>query len=214
VSRKDDWRKLTAELGFEFKEGISAFLDSPTLRRIAAEEMNQKDIRQAESMLRNPMVQTILAKVFMGTASGRYRDYEYALFHSSSRGGSGSRSRYTEYVNIALFFPKDLRCDLLIEKAGPLARLARLLGAGKYMKIPNNEGLNHLLIVKAADKNQAKVILAERAVQEQLAKLYAYSNGFKVTDHGIRYKETGGLIGKAEATEIMDIMADAADRFV
>ena len=75
MSRKDDWRKLTAELGFEFKEGVNAFLDSPTLRRFAAEEMNQKDIRQAESMLRNPMVQTILAKVFMGTASGRYRDF-------------------------------------------------------------------------------------------------------------------------------------------
>ena len=117
-------------------------------------------------------------------------------------------------MNIALFFPKDLRCDLLIEKAGALAGLKRLFLAGKYMKIPNNEGLNHLLIVKAEDKNQAKVILAERSVQEQLAKLYAYSNGFKVTDHGIRYKEVGGLISKANALEVMDLMADAAARFV
>jgi ribosomal protein L30E len=214
MSRKDEWQNLTSELGFEFKEGVNAFLDSPTLRRAAAEEMNQKDIRQAESMLRNPMVQAILAKIFMGAALGRYRDFEFALFHSSSRGGSSSRSSYTEYVNIALFFPKDLRCDLLIEKAGMLAGLKRLLFSGKYIKIPNNEGLNHLVTVKTTDKSQAKVILAERSVQEQLARLFAYSTGFKVTDYGIRYKEVGGIIGKAKALEIMDIMAEAADRFV
>ena len=213
MTRKDEWLQLSAELGFEFKDGVNPFLDSPTLRRFAAEEMNQKDLRQAENLLRNPMVQTILAKIFMGTASGRYRDYEYALFHSSSKGGSESHSSYTEYVNIALFFPKDLRCDLTIEKAGRLVGLKRLFFAGKYMKIPNNEGLNHLVTVKATDKNQAKVILGERAIQEQLARLYGYSNGFKVTDHGIRFKEVGGIISKARAVEIMNIMADAADRF-
>ncbi len=213
MTRKDEWRNLTSELGFEFKEGVNAFLDSPTLRRMAAEEMNQVDVKKADSILRNPMVQTILAKVFMGVASGRYRDFEFAVFHSSSRGGSGPGARHTEYSNVALFFPKDLRCDLVIEKAGPLAGLKRLILVGKYFRIPNNEGLNHLVTVKAADKSQAKVILAERAVQEQLAKLFVYSNGFKVTDHGIRYKEVGGLISKAKAMEIMDVMADAAGRF-
>lgn len=40
MGAKDQWRALAAELGFDFKEGIDAVLDSPTLRLMFGEIMN------------------------------------------------------------------------------------------------------------------------------------------------------------------------------
>ena len=212
MSDKEKWRTLAAGLGFEFKEGIRTFMESPSLLAMAGGEMRIRDVEQAGKLLSHPMVQTILAKVFMGAATGRHRNFEFALLRSSSSSGSGSGSKTTYYVNVVLFFREGLRCGLNIEKAGGFTRLGRFFMPGRYVKVPNNDKMGKLLAMTARDKTQARVLLSDCNVQEALIALFGSADGFTVSDHGIRYKEAGRIIDLDRAKRLMETMADAADR--
>ena len=210
MSIKDEWIALAGELGFEFKEGLRAFTEPKTLYLIAQKEMKVKNVEQAQKFLNHPMVQTLMSKVFMGAAAGRYRDFDFVLLRSSSSSGSSSRNHY---VNVALFFNTDLRCDLEIEKGGFWSRLGRKFFSGSYVKLPNNPKMESDLSIMAKDTGQAQVLLTDSRIQAAVANLFAASSGFKITDYGIRHKEKGDIIDKTRALELMDVMAESARAF-
>lgn len=208
---REEWRRLAQDMNFEFKEGIRAFLESPSLQRIAASELNSKQVQKASQFLSNPMVQSLLSKIFIGAATGFYRDFEFALLRTTRSSGSGGSQIH--YVAISLLFKKDLRSDLEITKAGAFSGLWKKLLKNSYVRIRRNPELDRLITVKAKNKSQAEVLLSSQGVQESLKRLYEFSDDFKITDHGIRYEERGEIIEKERAVEIMEIMVDAAVKF-
>ena len=208
---REEYRKLAAVLGLEYKEGVETFLESPSLRLAAGEALQTKDIQQAEKFLTNPLVKSLLAKVFMGAATGFYRDFEVALFRGTSSGSESSSQTY--YVNISLFFKSNLRCGLQIYHKDFFTRLGAIIFSGSYVKLPGDAPVSKLIAVKAEDKTQAQMYVSSRELLNQIHQLFQYSPDFKITDHGIRYRQRGHIIDPAQARPIMDLMVDTARKF-
>ena len=204
---KEKWRQLARELGFEFKEGLSALTESPALLSMAGPQLKVKNYLQAREFLETPLVKTLLSRVFMGVASGTFQGYEFALLRGS-KGSSGRSRHYT--VNISLFFPRSLQADLKITGRGLGDALARLFKPDSYLSFPHNPGLNKLVAVKARNRQKTEAILADLDFQDKLAALYRYSHNFTANDHGIRYHEPGQIIAHDRARQIMDLMSAAA----
>ena len=206
---KEQWRQLAPQLGFEFKEGIEALLESPSLLQMAGGALNMDQVAKARNFMDHPMVKKLIAMVFMGAATGFHRGFEFALL----RGSSSSSSTKSYHVHISLLFHQSLQCELNIAAGGFLASIGRALFPGSHLKIDHRPELNRMLSIKADDRERALMFLSRFEVQEALMALYSFSRQFTISDHGIRYKEPGHIIDAGRALNIMNLMVDAAEKF-
>lgn len=209
---REQWRSLANEIGFTFKEGIDAFIESPTLAAMAATQIGTGDFEKAKAMLSNPLVKGILDSLFIGTITGSFGGYECTLFRGSdSSSHSGSSTGRIYHVNIALLFRQSLNWGLDITRAGFGAAIAKKLFKKNYLMIPDDKELDRMISIKAAKREPVQLFLTNTKVREQLKKLFSLSGEYHITDHGIRYKVKGEIIGKDEALRILQILSGCAE---
>lgn len=209
MGSKEKWQQLAVELGFEFKTGIRAFLESPTVLKL----FEGRQLPKNPALLQNPMVQMMIEKVFMGTVTGFYRKFEFYLLRGSKGSSSTGGGKQIYYVSVVLLFKNPLGTGLEIRPASFFSSIGKMLMPRKYLKIPNKE-LEQLITAKGKNKNQISVHLYDPKFQEMLLKLFRFSKDFKITDEGIRYEQDSDIIDKNHALEVMDLMATAAEYFL
>ncbi|MBF0529975.1 MAG: hypothetical protein HQK55_12040 [Deltaproteobacteria bacterium] len=213
MSDRNDWVALAKELGLEFKPGIDDLLESPSLQKMVAPELGIKDLSQAMKMLANPMVHSLLSKIFLGAATGFYQDLEFILYRGSSTStrSFGQQTRYAVHINVLFHKNQDMGLDMKAAWWG--AKFGKAIMPNRYLPIPTNPELDKLVVVKTADASRTKLLLERSDLATALLKMYQYSPKFHVTDHGIRYKESGRIIAADRARIIMDLLAEAAEKF-
>lgn len=208
---KEQWKRLAVDLGFEFKHEIRPHVELPSLHKMAAHAVKKGDIERAEKLLKHPMMKELLSKTFTGSATGKYDDFEFALFPSTI---STASSNPTYYINVVLLFEKKLSFGLEIFHNGIISGLVKLIAPAAYVKIDDNTIFNKLIAVKAKRKDQACAFLSDKELQGRLIKLFEFSRSFNISDSAIRYDKGGTIISKAEALKVMDLMVDVAERFI
>ncbi len=205
------WAKLANDLGFQLKREIRPFVELPSLHKMAARALKTGDLHNAEKLLQHPMIADILSKTFVGSASGVYRGYEFAVFRSTHTGTPSPNPAY--YVNIVLLFKEKYQLGLEIHQNGILSKIKKAIGLGSYVSIPENDLFNKKTAIKANMKDQARNLLSDKLLQDKLLNLYLFSNTFEISDRDIRYSERGTIIDKDKAIKIMDMMTEAAKSF-
>jgi hypothetical protein len=202
---RDDWQKLAVDLGFEFKEGLTALTESKSLMIMASEQLQAADVEQARKLLNNPLVRLLFEKMFVGAVAGQHKGYEVVLH----RGAETRGKRTHPYVSTGLLFRENLGWGLDVQKAWFGTALGRWLFSGAYVRLPGSD-LEKKLSLKAKKTDQARVFLADSRIQQAVRKLFDVSDRFRITDHGIRHKDDGEIIGRDRALCLMDAMAEAA----
>lgn len=212
MSIKGKWQQLAKELDFEFKEGIDALIESPHLGKIAQDVFPGKtrDIEQAKILLKTDFVRTMLSKIFLGMATGTYRDFEFLLYRSASSSSISGTRHYD--VNVVLFFNKPYHWGMEITTVDFFSKLGKTLLPKAYVKIPHSP-LNPLVRIKAKGEDRIRTLLSYDKLQQQLVELFSYSKNFKVSDYGIRFKESGEILAKERVMGLMDMMVNAAETF-
>ncbi len=205
------WKKLAGELGFQLKRKIRPFVELPSLHKMAAHAVKTGNLHNAEKLLEHPMIADILSKTFVGSATGIYRSYEFAVFRSTHTGTPAPNPAY--YVNIVLLFKEKYQLGLEICHNGILSKIRKAIGLGSYVRIPENDMLDKMIAIKANMKDQARNLLSDKLLQDKLLNLYRFSNTFEISDRDIRYSERGTIIDKDKAIKIMDLMAEVAGNF-
>lgn len=204
-----DWQALAGNLGFNFKPGIQAFLESPTALRLMAE----KGMPQQPSLLQNPIVQSFLAQIFLGAATGSYRGYEFYVYRSSSTGTARSHSAGNQrsyYVNVILLFRKPLPAALKIRSQTTWDKLWRWLRRKPAISILPE--LDQVAMLSGLEDPAVQQLLGRTDTQKLLSDFFKSSEPFKLDTHGIRHKEAGKILPKTNALALMGKMAALADR--
>jgi len=206
---RQQWQQLAQQLGFEFKPSFQAIVESKYVQVIAEEQ--GKDISEAAAVLNNPLVRGLLEKLFVGIATGTYRQHEFTLLRKS-KGSSSSSNRPSYYVSAALFFARPYRLGMRVYPEGLGSKVGKFLLRLQDVQVGNPE-FDPKVMIKAKDVPGVQSILANPGLQEKLLALLDFSRDFQVTDYGITYTEPGHIVSVERAHEIMDRMADAADQF-
>lgn len=204
VGTREDWRKLASDLGFEFKEGLTALTESKTLMIMLSEQMHAS-LEHVHKLLETPVFRLLMEKTFMGAIVGEHRGYEIVIHQSAET----QRKHTLHYVGTGLFFKHNLDWGLDIQKAWFVMPLGRWLFPGGYVRLPGSD-LDKRLAIKAKKTDQARVFLADGRVQQTVGKLFDLSDQFRITDHGIRHKEPGKTTDRTRVLYFLDAMADAA----
>ncbi|MEW5724451.1 MAG: hypothetical protein AB1896_15175 [Thermodesulfobacteriota bacterium] len=205
---EEKWRELARDLGFEFKEGLRGFLESPALQMMAIEGLTRDGLDQAGKFLEKPWVQALLTRMFLGVVTGRHQGIEFHLY----RGGKTSGSRTVYDINVAALFGRSLHCGLVVYRSGFLARLGRRLFPNRYVRIPHDPEFDRLVVVRARDEVQALAYFSSREVRGALLDLFRSKDDYKINDHGLRYKAPGRTLDRARALELMDRMAEVVEK--
>lgn len=205
---KNLWQELAKDLGFEFKEGINAFLDSPGLIIVAQNNIKTLDFSKAKDLFQNPLFAFMIEKMFIGVATGFYKDFEFHLFRSA--GSEGTESEKVYRVNIVLVFKQSYQSGMQIKSAGFWEKMEKRLSGDKYIRIIDNPELDQLIAAKGKNKTALTVFLSSSRLQDKIKKLYDFSRDFQITDAGIYWEKRGHIIRQPEAIKIMDIMAEVA----
>ncbi|MCP4147885.1 MAG: hypothetical protein GY757_09050 [bacterium] len=213
MSMKEQWQQLAGELNLEFKEGIDALLESPHLASIVATEMTGKpvDIQQVSTMLNTPFVRGMLSKIFLGMITGTHRGFELFIYRGTTSSSSSSNTRSYQ-VNVALFFKKPYELGLKVTPANFFSKLGKMLFASSYVRIPGSK-LDPMVVIKADNKEQTQIMFSYEALQDKLLDLFSGSGDIKISDHGIRIKESGEILPKQRIMELLDLIAAAAEKF-
>ncbi len=210
MDMKEQWNRLSIELGFELKQEIRPLVELPSLHKMAAHAVKKGDIQRAEKLLEHPMMKKLLSKTFAGSATGEYHGFEFAVFPSTISTGS-SKPRY--FVNVVLLFKREFPFELEIYHNSLMSKIGKVLMPGSYVEIPDNVILNKIIAVKTKNKNQVLSLLSDKKLQDKLQNLYEFSKGFNISDRAIRYDKLGAIIAKDDALKIMDLMVDVAEKF-
>jgi hypothetical protein len=205
------WNKLAMELGFQLKHEIRPFVELPSLHKMAAKAVKAGNLHNAEKLLEHPMIADMLSKTFVGSATGIYRGFEFALFRSTHTGTPAPNPAY--FVTIVLLFKEEYRYGIEIDHNDTLSKIKKTIGIGSYVRVPENRRLDNMIAVKARMKDQMRKILANKKLQDNLLNLYQFSNSFEITDRDIRYNERGTIIEKDHALKVMDLMTKVAEVF-
>jgi hypothetical protein len=211
MSLKEKWMNLADELNFKFHPGIDALLESPHMEQILRDEFPDKmlDFEKASNFLNNPIVKGMMAKAFLGMASGSFQDYDFLVYPSSSSSSSGSR---TYYVNTVLFFKNPYNHDMHITTANFFSKIQKKISPSAFIKTTNPK-LNASLLIKGKNKDQIQTLLSYKKLQSQLIKLFNFSKYTKITDYGIRIKIPSKILPKETIIPHMQIMSETAKVF-
>ena len=85
------WEQVAADLGLNFRPGLDGVLDSPRIQEMFARSVVGGDSRKASEVLTNPLLRSLLAKVFTGFITGVRDGFEVFLIPDFSD-SSSSRS--------------------------------------------------------------------------------------------------------------------------
>ena len=207
VDIKEQWQRLAIELGFQLKHEIRPQVELPSLHKLAAKAIKKGNMKDAEKFLETPMIKELLAKIFIGSATGIYRDFEFALFRSSI---SAPPSEPAYYVNIVLMLKNNLQLGLDIQYAGLASKFGKKLMPGKYIRNSGNSDIDNFVAIQAKDRNRARNLLSVNGLSHRLSHLFRFSKRFIISDSSIRYDERGQFIEKENALKIMDMMVEVA----
>lgn len=210
MNLKDKWRALAAELGFDFKEGIRAVLESPSLSSLASTELKGKDIEQAKVLLSNPLVQGVLDQIFLGAATGTRQGFEFAVHRSTESQSTTPSARSTPWVHVTLLFARNLNLGLTVRQRDIWDSLGMFLAPRRFLALGVEPAIRKKLLAAAKDKPGAAALLATPEMTAALNALFAEPGNYKITDHCMRWKEQGDIISKERAEQIMDHLAKAA----
>lgn len=203
---RDRWIELSEGLGFQFKDAITAFSESPRL----LQAMQENGAPKNTSLLQNPFFARIFNKLFLGIAAGVYRGHECFLMRVP-KGGSKSSSRNYE-VCIAQLFKRGFDLGMKIYKASPMTRIGMALFPAFYVRLPD-KGVSRVVAVRGRKKAQIMARLSQAATLNALKELAPMVNSFKVTDEGIKCRVNGEIIGEGPAIAIMDKMTEFSSCF-
>ncbi len=204
-----NWQALAMELGFTFKPGVQAFMESPTALRLMAE----KGMPQQPTLLNNPMVQAFLAQLFLGVATGNYKGYECFAYRSSDE-RAASRSRASNqrayYVNMILLFKKPLPAALKIRSITLWDKLWCWLRRKPPITIVPE--LDRLVVISGLSDPAVQQMLGSVETQKLLSDFFSNSEPFKLDTYGVRHKESGRILPKERVLAVMDKMVALAER--
>ena len=209
MADKRAWEQLAQELGFEFKAGLRAYLESDAVRRMEADGSDPQmaeGLAKVRAMLDNPLVMGLLDGLFFGVVSGRHRGYETAICHGSSSSGG---SRNAPSIHVSLLFNRTEKLGLLLAPETFFTRVGRTLFRTQDLPTGNAE-LDKLVVVKAEEEAPVRVLLGDRRVQEALIALFRDGAEWKVSDEGIRWRRAGDQLTADEVRRLLERMADAA----
>lgn len=209
MADRQTWEQLARELGFEFKTGLRAYLDSDAVRRMEADGSDPQmaeGLAKARAMLDNPLVMGLLDRLFFGVVTGSHRGYAIAICHGSSPSGG---NRNTPSVNVSLLFKRREKLGLLLAPETFFTRVGRTLFRTQDLPTGNAE-LDRLVVVKANEETPVRVLLGDRRVQEALIALFRDGAEWKVSDEGIRWRRAGGELTAGEVRLLLDRMTDVA----
>ena len=206
---KEEWAALADELGFEFKPGVRAFLESAAGRRELEERAKRGEIAGADlSFLENPLIRKMIELVFDGAVVGTHRDYEFTLFPASQARTSGTGS--TRYSNVTTFFKESYALELSIYNETFLSKVGKILFFQQDIQVGDPE-LDQLVMIKGQDELAVKRLLDSRRVRDQLITMFSESSGFTIRDFGIKHQEAAKVISRDHALHLMDQMVDLAE---
>ncbi len=210
MSDIENWIALSDQLQFQFKKGISAFFESETAKKLITEGdfINDQNLQKGLDLLNNPLMKSLLEKIFLGCAIGEYRNYEFYIYRSA-QGHSSNRTSYD--VNISLFFKKSFDLGLRIYQENIWGKIGKFFGAQDIQL--GNKALDANIMIKGKNEMQVQLLLAKEVIQQKLLSLFSYSSKFQVQDFGIKYKQPGKIIEFGKLHPIMDLMVDAAVQF-
>ena len=201
MSDIDVWRALADELGLEFKEGLRGFLESPT-----ALSMFGRDA-PPPSVLDNPMVQALLEKVFLGAATGTYKDYEVHLFRGSKSSSSSNKANY--YIGAVLLFARRLGVEFEMRPLTFSWRLGRLFSPGRYVQ-SGYRSFDGVMGVKSSSPMQTRRLLASKETRDAVLSFAANTHEPVVSEKGVRCKAKGSTISSEEARTLLDQLVEVA----
>lgn len=206
---KEELIELADAFGFEFKEGIDLFLQSPSLLSI----MQNKGMEPIfpSFMVDNPMIRKMIAAVFTGAATGIYRGFECYLMRGSKSSSASDHPIHSFVIVMMAKTPLDIGLDIYART--PFTWLGNLLMGSKYAKIADSE-LARVVAVRGRDMPSAQAFIDNPANAQAILTLFKYSKRFKIGDFGIRYEHRTPVIDAAIAKEILDKMAEAGTRIL
>ncbi len=209
------WQELARQMGLTWHEGLEDFFASPERRRIIAREYGSKGIEKLETLIKNPLFQTITQKMGFFAMDGHYQDFFVTIFPMPNQNASENNTKQN-HANIAFFFRQPLGMDLIIEKARIHHKIARFFGSKKYIAIPGQKQFSTKWTVQASNKSQAEVTLSDAKTAAEIAAVFAYSSKLKkksmsnaiidtiIEDYGIRTKFSSDDPDKATIEHILD----------
>jgi len=210
VTERRVWEQLAQELGFTFKEGLRAYLESDAVRRLEADGSDPQQaqaLAQLRTLLDNPLLGGVVNRFCFGAVTGHYRGHECTLYHGAQSTNAHSSS---ESVHIGLLFSRPVRQGMLLAPETFFARVGRALFRTQDLATGNAE-LDRLVVVKAQEEAPVRVLLADRRVQAALLALFGDGGDWKITDEGIRWRRSGGTLAAAEALPLLERMAAVAE---
>lgn len=204
----EQWKLLATTLGFEFKEGFDALLESPELIKLLKDQnVSPEDLEKAKSMLHNPLVEGMIKKAFFGIVCGKHDCYNFYLTRSPQ---SSSSQKREDYVYVIMIFEKSLNCEINIRKKTIADTLVQIFSKRKYLTLESGgENLKNI-VATAKDKSQAELLLMKSGVMKGIKDLFANNEEIEVQDCGLRYEAYGNIIEPAEALRIMSHLAKFA----
>jgi hypothetical protein len=198
MGRRERWAALAAELDFEFKVGVRAFLQSAAGRRELEERAKRGEIPSADlTFLENPLIMKMIELIFDGAIVGTHREHEFTLFPASQ--ARTSRSGSTRYSTVTTFFKESYALEV-----GKILFFLQDIQLGEAQ-------LDKLVMIKGNDELAVKRLLDSRRVRDQLISMYTESSGFTIRDFGIKHQEVAEVISRDRALHLMDQMVDLAE---
>ena len=126
----------------------------------------------------------MLGKSFIGSATGFYKNFEFAVFRSSI---ATSSTKPVYYVNVVLMIKDNLQLGLDIRKAGVTSKIGKIFLPGKYVRNFGEPELDAVIAIQAKDKDRVEALFLGTGLVDCLLRLYRFSNRFTVSDTSIRY---------------------------
>jgi hypothetical protein len=207
MDTRQTWEELAAALGYEFRPGVRALLDSP-LTRIVSEAQGINDVEKAPAILGNPLLMSMLDKVFLGMASGTHRAHQVFLYRQARSSGESGRTRYESHLHL-LFVPP-LELGLRVYREGFWSKVGKTIFRTQDIQTGHRD-LDDRVMIKGSQVKGVGDLLSSQATQNTLLALFDHSSDFRVDDHGIRYVEPRECFEAESVRAALEVMADAAD---
>ncbi len=204
MNARKEWQALAGELDLSFNAGARGMLESKLGARLAAQQ--GQDPAKLEAVLDSSLLMMVFDQMLIGVISGQHDDEEFYIYRSSTN-SSGNTATYA--VHVQLFFPDDVGLGLSIYHERFWSRVGKFFGAQDI--VLGHDELDPLVMIKAENDGQAKLMLSGAEVQGVLLDLFQHSDGFEVDDNGIEHRTPGERILDAErVVDLMGRMAAAA----
>ena len=202
------WRELAYDLGFEYKEGEEGLRELfEKMSQLQMSSFSTAELDQIETTLNTPWVMALLGTIFPGAITGRHKDYEILISHTTSKRGD----KHYPAVHIALFHPTPFELKFSVKNQDFLGGLVERIFRKRYIQLEDPE-LDPLVLVQGDDPHQIQLWLTARRMRDALLAMYQHDKRFEVNQQGLMWhSKDGRTIDRATAEATIDIMVNTAD---